>query len=128
MSKIIPNKYLKVYDFKELLKKNLIDTSAVIIKKDIIGEIRFNADKDLIAIEDYDFWLQILTKTDEKIIVSKVQTMNYRLTGANISRSKFKMARKFYNVISKYEASHIKRIYYFLNYSILSLIYQIKIR
>lgn len=125
---IKPSKYLKVYTFHELLKKNLIDTSAVIIAKELIGDIRFNPAKKLIAIEDYDFWLQVLQKHNERIIVSKTQTMNYRLTGANISRSKFKMARKFYYVVSLYEKSLLKRAYYFMNYSILSLIYQIKTR
>lgn len=122
------NKFLKVYDFHELMKKNLIDTSTVIIKKELIGDIRFNPDRKLIAIEDFDFWLQILKKRNERILVSKVQTMNYRLTGANISRSKLKMAKKFYDVISRYEVSPWKRLYYFCNYSILSLIYQVKIR
>lgn len=122
------SKKLKVYTYHELLKKNLIDTSTVIIKKDLIGNIRFNPEKELIAIEDYDFWLNILKARKSEIIVSKTQTMNYRLTGANISRSKLKMARKFYYVLSHYEESLLKRIYYFINYSILSLIYQIKIR
>lgn len=122
------NLKLKVYSFKELLKKNLIDTSAVIIKKDIIGDIRFDPSPSLIAIEDYDFWLKILKARDEKILVSKVETINYRITGENISRSKIKMAMKFFHVLRKHEVSFFMSLYYFFNYSILSIIYLTKRR
>lgn len=127
-SEIKESKYLKVYDYSELLKKNLVDTSAVIIKKETIGDIRFDTSKELIAIEDYDFWLQILKNKNEHILISKVATVNYRITGENISKAKFSMAKKFINVISRYEKSPFKILYCFLNYSVLSVIYLVKER
>jgi teichuronic acid biosynthesis glycosyltransferase TuaG len=120
---------LKVYSFKRLLKKNLIDTSAVIIHKDLIGNIRFNPAKELIAIEDFDFWIQILTKyPDERIIVPQVETINYRLTGENISGAKFKMAKKFICILKKHNIPLTWRLYYFFNYSVQSLIYYFGLR
>lgn len=115
---------LKVYTFERLLKKNLIDTSAVIIHKDLIGDIRFDPAQELIAIEDFDFWIQILTAhSDERIIVPQVETINYRLTGENISGAKLKMARKFMYVLKKHGIPPLQRFYCFLNYGIQSLIY-----
>jgi teichuronic acid biosynthesis glycosyltransferase TuaG len=122
-TEIIESRDLKVYSYNDLLRKNLIDTSAVIIHKSIIGDIRFDTSTKFIAIEDYVFWLEILKKHNEKILVSEVDTINYRITGENISRSKVKMAKKFIDVISHFESSVFLIAYYFINYSILSIIY-----
>lgn len=126
--KLKENLRLKSYDFYDLLKKNLVDTSAVVIHKDLIGKIRFNTTPELVAIEDYDFWLRILKKHNENILVSEVETINYRITGSNISGSKLIMAKKFLRVVKNYNDSSLATFYYFLNYSILSLIYLVKKR
>lgn len=119
---------LKVYEYQDLLRKNLINTSAVVIHKSLIGNLRFNTSQKLIAIEDFDFWLNILKKHQERIIVFGVETINYRITGTNISKSKFHMAKKFIRVVFKHEHSYLKTLYYFMNYFIISLLYQVKNR
>lgn len=122
------SKFLKYYEYADLLKKNLINTSAVIIHKSLADEYRFDVSKDLIAIEDFDYWLKVLKNEKQHILVSTTKTINYRITDSNISKSKYKMAKKFALVIRKHEKSIIKTFYYFINYFFLSLIYQIKKR
>ena len=47
-------------DYDKLIYKNIIPNSSVILKKELLVELKFNEDFRYKAIEDYHMWLRIL--------------------------------------------------------------------
>ena len=57
---VLYSKKFKKISFNQLLKKNLIHTSTVLIKKQILTKVNFFSEKtDLIVGEDYHLWLKV---------------------------------------------------------------------
>ena len=112
--------------YHSLLKKNMIVTSSVIVQRDLIGETRFNTSKSYVAIEDYDFFLDLLKKGSE-IDILKMPLVHYRISTQNISKNKMKMAKKVRGMLID-RKGEILGHYYFIWYSLLSLLYLIKKR
>lgn len=108
-------------NFKRLLKKNIIPASSVLLSRDIAQKYYFNNDKEFIAIEDYDYWLQILYSgytcqlTSQKLVF-------YKKYKGQLSGSKIMMARKVFKLHYKWSNNKISQtIMYYLYYIILSL-------
>jgi teichuronic acid biosynthesis glycosyltransferase TuaG len=77
----------KVLSFNLLLKVNWIITSSIVIRKsitDIIG--LFDENKNLIAVEDYDYWLRLLSEFDNSVFILEKVLVKYRIHDANISK------------------------------------------
>ena len=53
------------YTHKNLLKKNYLNLSSVIIERSILRNYLFDQSNSLSAVEDYDLWLKI-TKTQKQ--------------------------------------------------------------
>jgi len=61
---VLYSKNLMKLNFKKLLKKNLIHTSTVLIKKQILNKVNyFSENKGLVVGEDYNLWLKISLNT-----------------------------------------------------------------
>jgi glycosyltransferase involved in cell wall biosynthesis len=91
------------FNFNDIFpKKNFICQSSVVIKKEIIQAIGYiNEDIKVRTIEDYDFWLRILSSKFKFYFDSNVYAL-YRLHGSNMSKSKVKNAEKHLYYFSKY--------------------------
>lgn len=89
--------------FNKLLKKDIIPTSSVLIKRSIIEGMSFNENPDFVAVEDYDLWLKIHERLPEmKSIKILAPLMYYRVSSGSISSSKVKMIKKVYNLLRQY--------------------------
>lgn len=76
----------KKIPFKELIKKNIIATSSVMLRRVVIEKVGyFDEDVKLKAVEDYEYWLRILKWKDLSILLLKSVLMMYRLHSNNIS-------------------------------------------
>jgi len=99
----IDKQKLKVdkYTHQRLIKKNVFHTSTVLIKKQLIKDIRFREEKRYHAIEDFEFWLQIHKNINYSIKIRNVLAY-YRLHKGSISREKIKMFKKNIMLYSEY--------------------------
>tara|TARA_R110001592_G_scaffold285513_1_gene553947 strand:- start:5629 stop:6465 length:837 start_codon:yes stop_codon:yes gene_type:complete len=70
-----------------LIKNNNIHTSTVVLSRDIIGTTRFDESKEVTAVEDYLFWLDIANKENAKMFNSSNVTTKYRVFSASLSAS-----------------------------------------
>jgi len=111
-----------------LLNKNLVNTSSVILHRDLTQNLKFDTANKFIAIEDYDYWLKLLEQNEIQLLIFQFETLNYRITGENISGAKFAMSKKFLYVLKKHGEDYISLIYHFFTYGFLSIIYLIKKR
>lgn len=95
----IPNiKIRKCVDFIELRHINFyvgnpISNSSVICRSEIIKKFYFNESKELIAVEDFDLWIKILLSNADMVKIT-FPLLFYRRSANQISRNKFKMAKK----------------------------------
>ncbi|MBT4791710.1 MAG: glycosyltransferase family 2 protein [Halobacteriovoraceae bacterium] len=127
-NQVEPNLKLKVFSYKRLLNKNLVNTSSVILHRDLTQNLKFDTANKFIAIEDYDYWLKLLEQNEIQLLIFQFETLNYRITGENISGAKFAMSKKFLYVLKKHGEDYISLIYHFFTYGFLSIIYLIKKR
>ena len=51
-------------NFPRLLKENIIIGSSLLVKKEALAGELFSEQQNLRALEDYEFWLRLLTRTD----------------------------------------------------------------
>jgi len=121
---------IEYLSFNKLLKKNTIPNSSVIIKKNILKNVKFIEDMRYKAIEDYHLWLKISEK-GIKILKINNTLLFYRLSQNSISKSKLSMLKKIYMLYSEYEKCNgeklgIYKYYFFLNYIYFSIIRVIK--
>lgn len=69
------------YEIKEvkvgyvLQRGDPINPSCTCVRRSVIGETRFNEDKSLIAVEDYDFFLQLIEKSIRIKYLRKILTL-----------------------------------------------------
>jgi len=76
----------KIINLKDLIKRNQVNTSSVIVRK--TNKLIFNEDRNLIAIEDYALWLDLFIggMTFEFI---KQPLVFYRMGKGNISKKRW---------------------------------------
>lgn len=117
---------IKKISYQKILFKNYIVTSSVLIEKKYLSNVSFNESKEYSAVEDFDFFLQILKK-GISIHTLKLPMTYYRFSDQNISKQKVKMSKKMYRLLSD-NVGFIKAHYYFCTYLVLSVIYLIKAR
>lgn len=78
----------RYYDIKEstvgyvLQRGDCISPSCTCVARQIIGETRFSEDRSFVAVEDYDFFLQIIHKNIRIKHLNKVLTL-YNVTGCS---------------------------------------------
>jgi teichuronic acid biosynthesis glycosyltransferase TuaG len=105
--------------FRELLSRNYVGNSSVLMKKCVVDMIGYLDEKiELRAIEDYDFWLRVLKGKDKSILVLKNLLVKYRKHGSNISNlntadSVIKYYQKFIVLYNKYlndDPEYVKNI------------------
>jgi len=108
-----------VVSYYSLLKKNLIFTSSVMVKSSLIKPLRFDVQKVRVAVEDYEMWLTILKNSKINALILGEYLIYYRLHANNISRAKFKMAKKVWNLLGSehLNINPVKRAYYFVTYA-----------
>ena len=88
----------KVITFKELIKENLIYTSSVLIRKEVINKIGFfDEDMRLKSGQDYDYWLRILNYHQNSILILKYKLIKYRVHNSSITSIKIKEKNYFKN-------------------------------
>lgn len=109
----------------KLIFKNIIPNSSVMLRKNKIGELKFNIDLRYKAIEDYHMWLRILEKGGECCKLS-FNLLFYRIAETSISKSKFAMFKKHIMLYSEYmpfgKSLGMKKYLYFLSYAYFSFI------
>lgn len=64
---------------------NYININSVLMKNN--SKLRFNEDNNLVALEDWNFWIESL-RNDKKIILQKEVLLNYRVHDSSISNRK----------------------------------------
>ncbi|AQS38838.1 glycosyl transferase [Shewanella psychrophila] len=79
-----PNEDKKSYGVKSMLVRNTITTSSVIVERQFIGSLRFSEDIDLVTVEDYFLWLQLLNKQDCKFCHLGDALVRYRVFSASL--------------------------------------------
>lgn len=101
-------------DYKKILKSNQIKTSFLIVKKEILKNIRFQNIKH----EDYAFFLDFLRIGRECFCIQK-SLGKYRINSESLSSNKIKSAVWTWNIYKDYEKFNlIKASYYFINYAL----------
>ncbi|MGU5682069.1 glycosyltransferase family 2 protein [Aeromonas allosaccharophila] len=79
-----------------LMMRNNVITSSVLVRKSAIKHIRFNEADVFKCVEDYLFWLEILSNNSGEYFISPEKLVNYRISTASLSNKdgKFKMLAK----------------------------------
>lgn len=90
---------VKKTDYKRTLKHDELSCSSVVIKKDLIGDCRFENKK----MEDLIFWLRVLKKTGAVAWNANAVLYSYRVVGNSRSRNKIEIIKSFWNVLRKEE-------------------------
>ena len=95
-----------------LLIKNWIALSSVIVRKNVIDEAgRFNTSRAFVAVEDYDMWLRI-SRNGGRLLRIATTLVHYRKLPTSISSDKIMMIRKALNVIAlDYEARGMRFLF-----------------
>ena len=82
--------------------KGRIPSSSVVVATELIRTFQFEEDPTYKAVEDYHCWLRIL-RSGVKCLRIDLPLLHYRISPAQISRSKFTMAKRIYNLHRKFE-------------------------
>lgn len=82
-------------NYKVLLLKDFIPTSSVILNKSLLNQNKFNEIKDLISVEDFALWLDILRGYQINCLKLKLPLTYYRISENQISKNKIKRIKKF---------------------------------
>ena len=96
------NKYSFFYDVKEpsvayvLQRGDPFNPSCTAVAKSVIGDTRFSEEKSLIAVEDYDFFLQLLEKSIKIKYIRKPMTI-YDLSGCSHDGNSYMRDQKIIN-------------------------------
>lgn len=101
-------------NYKKILKSNQIKTSFLIVKKEVLKNIRFQNIKH----EDYAFFLDFLRENNECFCISK-PLGKYRINSTSVSSNKLRSAIWTWKIYRNYEKFNlIKASYYFINYAL----------
>lgn len=90
----------------------------VLVKRDVIGEIRFDTNRSIL--EDYDFFFHILTRFEGVYFIDKCVTIINDFVPNSLTRKKIKLSNKVYLAeYNDYLINHKnvkKRVYWIENY------------
>jgi teichuronic acid biosynthesis glycosyltransferase TuaG len=82
-----------------MLFKNRIATSSVMCKRQLILDAHgFNTDPSLIAVEDYDLWLRLMTQFNIQVVLVNQRLVGYRHLTDSLSAGKLQQAAKIMRV------------------------------
>jgi teichuronic acid biosynthesis glycosyltransferase TuaG len=82
-----------------MLFKNRIATSSVLCRRQLILDAQgFNTDRGMIAVEDYDLWLRLMTQFDTEVVQVVQKLVGYRHLGGSLSAGKLQQAGKIMRV------------------------------
>jgi teichuronic acid biosynthesis glycosyltransferase TuaG len=113
-----------------MMRKNRVVTSSAIVAVSILDGLGFNENAELVAIEDYLLWLQVLENDMTSAAVIEEPLVLYRLRSDSLSNSKLKMAKKIYYLLGNYQVNGellgVKKMYYFGCYVLHSVLARIK--
>ena len=99
--------------FHELLKQNIMSCSGIVLKKELIEQVKM--EKDHIH-EDFLAWLRILQRGAKAVGINEpLHTLRVAVKTSK-SGNKFKSAIMTYNTYKELGISLPKRIYYFFHY------------
>ena len=114
------NLFFTILKYNELLKKNFIINSSVLVYKEYLYP--FDINDNLIAVEDAKQWLDI-TKNGINCYLIDYPLVYYRKVDNSLSYNKLKMLKKRILLIKKYTNGFVVYFYitFFLFYSILIL-------
>jgi len=115
LGRIIPVKEKITY--QQLLKYNAINTSSVIVAKNVIET--FPMEKDDLH-EDYYTWLSI-AKTYPYVVGVNQPLLYYRVDPKSKSGNKLKSAKMHYKTLRAHQVSTIKAMFYFMHYALMGL-------
>ena len=110
----------KIMFFRELLKKNLVITSSILMKRSVIKNIGL-MDESLRNMQDYDYWLKILKYKDKSILILRNILIKYRIHESNITEQnlnkypkyllkRYKIYLYIYSKFHDYDQNYIKSI------------------
>lgn len=112
----------KISSYQDLLKTCHIPLLTTILKRDIIGDIKFKQ----IPQEDYNFWLDILKQGHKAYNICEVTSI-YRESGNSRSANKFHMFKGHWNVIRNHQKIHLPAaVYYMFTFSLYGFLKYIK--
>jgi teichuronic acid biosynthesis glycosyltransferase TuaG len=81
-----------------MLFKNRIATSSVLCRRLIVNAQGFNTDRRMIAVEDYDLWLRLMTQFGIQVVQVNQRLVGYRHLGGSLSAGKLQQAGKIMRV------------------------------
>ncbi len=110
----------KSITFSELLKRNIISCSSVIVRKDVMQKYKFAGDK---MHEDYTAWLNILKEYGSAYGVEE-QLLVYRLTNNSKSSGRIKSAMMIYRSYRAVKMNPFKATFCMFRYAIYSISYR----
>ena len=93
---------IKKINHANLLLKNVIPASTVVIERGLLIKNKFNEDPRYKAIEDYQRWLYMHQRDIDFSYKLRCRLAFYRLSDTSISKSKLSMLRKNYMLYSEY--------------------------
>ena len=97
------NPMIEKLTYEQLLQNNTIPTSTVLIKTSVLLEngLKFKADKNLIAVEDYELWLRILSLPLINAVKIRQPLVFYRRAETSISKNKLRMFLKVKRILQQ---------------------------
>ena len=82
-----------------MLLKNRIATSSVLCRREQVrASGGFNTERGMVAVEDYDLWLRLMTRLDAKVVRLEQPLVAYRHLRGSLSASKWRQALKIMRV------------------------------
>ncbi len=82
-----------------MLIKNQVATSSVLCRKALIEKAGwFDTDRALVAVEDYDLWLRMLSGKSHTLVKMTAPLVDYRNLSTSLSRNKLRQLMKILNV------------------------------
>lgn len=83
----------------KMLFKNRVATSSVLCRRSqVLAAGGFNVERSMIAVEDYDLWLRLMTCLDVRIVRLGQPLVAYRHLAGSLSASKWRQACKIMRV------------------------------
>ncbi|MFP5520690.1 MAG: glycosyltransferase family 2 protein [Bdellovibrionia bacterium] len=95
----------------DLLKNNCIGCSTVMIKKEIIGKVRFREGHH----EDLDFWIRLLGDRSKAFPIREVLSL-YRVFESSRSANKLKCASWRWELMVRHHINFFSRCWYMISY------------
>jgi len=98
-----------IISFEQLLRKNIIYTSSVIIKKEVIEKVgKFDESHYLRSGQDISYWLDILKFQDKSILILKEPLIIYRVHDKDLTRIRSRESNYFKKRVHKFKYLYLK--------------------